>query len=998
MAQARKQLNKSFSMTLVILIVVISIASIIVGSINKNGVLRTEKILIYEVMAGNKSAVVDDTGAYSDWIELYNPGSAAVSLSGWGLSDQKSQPVKWAFPDVVMQPGSYLLLYCSKLDHRDISKPLHTNFSLSNNGEDVVLTDNLGTVVDYITFDTMGSDVSMGRDPLSGGNWISFEAVTPGYPNNPSGHAAFLASLKAGASDLRISEVMSSNATTLADDYGLASDWVEIYNGGKAAVNLQGYGLSDKANKLMKWVFPNVTLSPGKYLLVYCSGKGQAKDTADTTHLHTNFAISNYQESIVLSSNKGQVLDTVDVPQLETDRAYALDLNTKAWGKTVKPTPGFPNTDDGYQQWNNSKAQKTGLMLTEAMTFNSKYAAVNSQYYDWVELYNGTSASVNLKGYGLTDDTGKPLKWKFPDVTLLAGQYLLVYCSGLNSTSGSALHTNFRLSGAGEVVALYNAAGENIDAIGVGDVPSNMSFGRNVDSKGFFYFQTPTPGSANSGGAFGFAQSPVIQLAGGSYRGAQSVTITSGENDAEIRYTTDGSIPTQNSNMYSGPVAVAKTTALRARAFKTNMLGSTTVTSTYLIDAPHNLPIVSLVTDPDNLFGRETGIYTIGTGTDDSTTNGANATYPGANFWKNWERDVHFEYIQEDGKLGVSTDGGIRIFGAFSRKMDQKGLSIFARSRYGTDTIDYPFFTTRPYTQYKSIVLRPSGQDAQMTKFRDIMLTSLVRDTTTLEVSAYRQSVLYINGQYWGIYNIREKINKYMLAQHNNIADPESIDLLVANGSALVGDNDDYRALINYVKSHDLSDASAYNYVASQIDIQNYMDWIICEAWTNNADLGNVKFWRERTPGSKWRWIFYDLDWACFNPGLDGIKRVFNPGGMGAHGIDNTLLLGLIKNPGFKTQFIERCVFHFKNTFATDRVLAKIEECKKIIEDEIGRDRTRWEDGTVAGWQGQIDKVVSFVKVRTDYMVYFVRSYFSLSEQQTVQLFGSSGKQPPATN
>ena len=285
-----------------------------------------------------------------------------------------------------------------------------------------------------------------------------------------------------------------------------------------------------------------------------------------------------------------------------------------------------------------------------------------------------------------------------------------------------------------------------------------------------------------------------------------------------------------------------------------------------------------------------------------------------------------------------------------------------------------------------------------MTKFRDIMLTSLVRDTTTLEVAAYQQSVLYINGQYWGIYNIREKIDKYMIAQHNNIADPDNIDLLRLNGTVVVGDNKDYKDLLLYVKTHDCADPNVYNVVKQQVDVQNYMDWIICEAWTNNADLGNIKFWRDHSSTGKWRWIFYDLDWACFNPGMDGIQRMFDPTGMGAHGIDNALLLNLIKNPEFKQQFLQRCAYHFKNTFATDRVLAKIDECKKIIEDEIGRDRTRWNDGTVAGWQGQIDKVISFVKVRTGYMVYFIQNYFSLTDQQTIGLFGSKGTQPPAAN
>ena len=147
--------------------------------------------------------------------------------------------------------------------------------------------------------------------------------------------------------------------------------------------------------------------------------------------------------------------------------------------------------------------------------------------------------------------------------------------------------------------------------------------------------------------------------------------------------------------------------------------------------------------------------------------------------------------------------------------MDQKSLSIFARARYGSETIDYPLFETRPYTQYKSIVLRTSGQDAEMTKIRDITITDLIREFTDVDVAAFRQSVLYINGQYWGVYNIREKINKYMIAQHHDIADPESIDLLVANSRALVGDNSDYKALIEYVETHDITDPSVYAYVES---------------------------------------------------------------------------------------------------------------------------------------------------------------------------------------
>ena len=185
---------------------------------------------------------------------------------------------------------------------------------------------------------------------------------------------------------------------------------------------------------------------------------------------------------------------------------------------------------------------------------------------DWVEIYNSGSAAVSLKGWGLTDNTEKPLKWKFPDITLQPGEYKLVYCSGLTDQTG-AMHANFRISGSGEVIALYNGNEELMDRVYVGDVPTNMSVGRQNGSNGFFYFQTPTPVAANSGGAIGFAVKPNITTEAGSYRGAQQVSMEATDPGTTIHYTTDGSIPTANSPTYTGLITVDKTTAVRARAF-----------------------------------------------------------------------------------------------------------------------------------------------------------------------------------------------------------------------------------------------------------------------------------------------------------------------------------------------------------------------------------------------------------------------------------------------
>lgn len=393
------------------------------------------------------------------------------------------------------------------------------------------------------------------------------------------------------------------------------------------------------------------------------------------------------------------------------------------------------------------------------------------------------------------------------------------------------------------------------------------------------------------------------------------------------------------------------------------------------------------MTDPRNLFDKDYGIYTVGKGVDDP----ANLS-PGANFWNDWERPVHFEYIEEDGDLGVALNAGIKIFGAYSRVKPQKGLSIFARSRYGSESIAYPFFDTRPYTEYKSIVLRAGANDFNLTKIRDIVMTDLVRETTNLEVAAFKQCVVYINGEYWGIYNIREKINKYMLAQHNNLKDPENIDLLVGNSRVLVGSNADYKELISFVSINDLSKSDNYKWVCDRIDIQNFMDWNIAEMYANNADLGNIKYWRSDELDGKWRWILYDFCWGFFHVDGDAVARMTDPRGMGANkGISTILLRSLLKNDEFKQQFLERFAYHLNYTFKKERVIAKINECADAIDNEIDRDFAKWKCGTRETWRNnQINKqLINYAEKRVNYLLKYIQQHFNLRDSQMMEIFGA---------
>lgn len=544
-----------------------------------------------------------------------------------------------------------------------------------------------------------------------------------------------------------------------------------------------------------------------------------------------------------------------------------------------------------------------------------------------------------------------------------------------------------------------------VDRLATPSQKNRYSYGRDEKMGQRYIYPEPTPNEENSKGFVSYASMPVIELAAGFYRGPQTVSIRSTIVGANVYYTLDGSEPTKESNVYTSPISIDKTTVVRARTFVDggdDVLGSQTATSTYLIDSPHNdkLSVVSLATDAKNFYDPKIGIYVKGSNAGDS--------YPfkGANFWNDtidWERPVHAEIFTPSGEQQVSQDMIIRIFGAYSRGRDQKGLALVARSSYGPPTIDFPLFPNREATSYKSIVLRASGQDSTVTKMRDIIATSLVDGTTNLEVQAYRQSVVYLNGEYFGIYNIREKVSKYFIAAHYGLKNPENIDLLVGNGTALVGGNAAYKALLEYCKTHDLSNADNYAYVVSQVDVDNYIDYLFCEMYIANTDTGNIKFFREKSSDptrNKWRWIYYDFCWSLSNYKMDSVSYLTNPAGHGVgKGFSTELTRAMLQNQDFRNAFLRRSAELLNTTYTTERVLGRISECESTIIDEIERDVERWpeEDAktgwrqSVGNWKANVKGAKKFAEERPGYIISYLAKYFKLSESETQSIFGRLG-------
>jgi len=948
--------------------------------------LAQGSVVINEFMASNGGCFVDDKGNSSDWIEFYNPGSTDVSLSGLGISDDKST-VKWAFPDVTLKAGGYLVVFASGKSENDPGGTLHAGFKLSADGGGIYLMDSSGKIVDEAEYESQTKNVSVGRLASDITTWSAFDSPTPGFSNDETGAQAFRDSRYAPDTSLLITEVMAGNKTTLADNNGAYSDYIEIYNKGAEPVNLLGYGLSDDIGNVLGWKFPDVTIQPGAYMVVFASGEDIKATDIEKGAIHTNFGISSYEEQITLASPAGLILDQVTVTESQADMAYVRTFDgsayTNDWTFSSKPSPGYVNTDEGNRQFVAANPLALGdVIISEVMTSNQQYLPEdNGETYDWIELYNRGSQAVNLSGYGLTDNTGNPAKFRLPDKTLAPGEYYTVLASGLandDSIKKNYVHTSFKLSAGGEILALFNADGVLQDKLNIDTLPRGLSVGRMPQQDGVFYFTQPTPGAANTNPCAGFVAEPKADVAPGSYPSAQTVTLSCATEGASIYYSTDGSVPTASSTPYTGPIQMSQTGLIRARAFKDGFLDSETMTATYIIGASHTLPVISLVCNPDDLFNPQTGIYMLGP--DAQLIEGSTEHYEVANYLKRGkesERPASFEVFDESGKQVFEQNVAIRIQGGFSRDNQQKSFAVIARSEYGKGSMAYPFFPDLPFTEYKSVVLRCGGQDQLYAKIKEAVILKLLGGKTNFLSQSYKTYVVYLNGQYWGVYFLQEKRTTNFVAQHENVEDPDSINLVVGSGTSsdsrhlINGSNESYKALLEYVNTHDMSVKENFDHVAEQLDTDSFMDTMIHEIYLANSDYYNMEFYQ--VPGGKWKQIFYDMCWAFNKPTHETLSRR-----MASDVCGSTMFNALLSYQPWKEAFMKRMAWSMEQFYTVDSLTGVIDEVAASVASEMPAERAKFTDAKT-NWEDSVENLRTFAKQRPYEMLKQLKSVFGIS-------------------
>ncbi len=711
---------------------------------------------------------------------------------------------------------------------------------------------------------------------------------------------------------VRFSEVQSSNQATLALDDGSFPDWVEVRNEGGEAADLTGFTLRCGDTD---WLIGALTLEPGELRLLWCDG-GEGAD-------HAPFAISKSGETLTLLSPRGTEVDSVTAPALEADVSFAR--TAEGFAVTTLPTPGYANDEDGYRAFQDFGRTATGLVIGEAMVYNAWYLPVDGEYYDWVELTNTSAQPIELGGYCLSDKGKQRLLYPLPEGTLQPGESRVIFCEKDDEREGFA---PFGLSSGGETLYLSRADGTLCDYVCLRDIPLGCSLGREEGRGGFFYFSAPTPGAGNSGGCRFTGTAPTALTPDGVYEDVDSVRVElAGE--GEIHVTFDGSLPTADSPIYDGAITLTETGVVRAVSFREDCLPSEALSLSYILNEGHSLPVASLVGDPADLFGGN-GLYD--------------------NPAESWERPGCL-MLYENGE-SLRLDCGVKLHGATSRfAQEKKSLKLLFRDRYA-GPLEADLFDNG-VTEFDSILLRAAQEADQSTWMRDTLMHQLsLAAFPELPAQDYHYTILYINGVYWGIYNIREAHSAGHYARHYGY-DVDTVSQWQDSWPRHSLPEEVYQ----FALTHDLSEEENYAYVASHIDEKSVAAWCIMQTYSGNFDFNspNMRFYYS-TEDEVLRYALVDLDLGMFDYG--SFSKLF------AWGYSYTELARMMmRNADFRMLLLDELKRAVEGPLSDENALALIDSLADELRPEIARDRERWGVGSFEDWERMVEHLREYIEM-----------------------------------
>ena len=595
----------------------------------------------------------------------------------------------------------------------------------------------------------------------------------------------------------------------------------------------------------------------------------------------------------------------------------------------------------------------TGSVHYEAAVYNDTFA-LKGEYYDWVEIKNVSKESVKLSDYCLSDDRRELEKWSLPNRTLAKGQSILIYCTGEeNPTTGNGLRANFALNASSETLYLTKK-GESApaDFVWLHDIPYGYSMGRTDAENGFFYLRRQTPNMPNKTDAYRYiSEAPAANREPGVYEAGRTVRVKLAA-AGDIYYTTDGSAPTEESTPYTGAITVDKTTVLRAVAVEEGGAPSPALTLSFFIGEEHTLPVLSLVTDSPRRFSE---------------------IYEGS--VKDRECAVNLSFYAPEGSFSIGC--GVEMKGHTSLFAPKKSLGVSFRGCYGAETLACDIFGEGP-AEFSELSIR-AGQDYSSTVFRHELVQELCAELDTTVTQRSRYCVLYINGEYWGIYCLKDDITRQYYANLTGTA-KEDVTMLsspVPQSAAV------YTEALGLWKDTSLTREEAYERFCAAVDMDGFIDWVLLEGYCANVDIkSNLRYLR--TGDGPWQIVFYDLDWA-FQTRNNCFFNLIGPEQTAQIAPTIRWLFGI---DDFRERLLTRYADLTETTLSDGHVTEKIDEFRALLAPEMARERARW-SGTVGAWEESVDALRA--NIADGYAAHTVRNLCSIlgvGEEERMEYFG----------
>jgi hypothetical protein len=822
-----------------------------------------------------------------------------------------------------------------------------------------------------------------------------------------------------------INEISNMNSGQIADEE--YNDWIELYNTSSSAINLQGYYLSDDSLNLEKWPIPSYSLAPSQYLTVFASGKNRIT-------LPGNY----HWESPVLDSH---IFDYI-IPTAATPVLWMKpDFITTGWSQGNAGF-GFGDNDDATVVPLNSMAVYIRKTFTIPAGYHYKEVDLHVDYDDgFVAYLNGTEIARNLIGgtpawnsSALAEHEAvlytKAIPEKIALDTALIRSLLVegtnvfaieVHNYGATSNDLSlipflsfmvntatysfdktpitiipplkpfCLHTNFKISSKGEKVYLFNKLSNHVESVWVKELSAGWSIGRVSDGAQLTgIFIQPTPASSNITRAYPNIREPepVFSVSEGYYSNTQQIALSSSSTTAQIRYTIDGSEPTATSYLYNGtPVTIPASTIMRATCFSTvNKLPSRSSINTYFINnAGHTLPVFSITTGNDNLYG-DNGIFT--------------------NAGKEWEKPCYVEYFDKNKVKQFEQFAGMQIDGGAggSRYLPQHSFRLeFDDKVFGEGDVDETLIPDRPErNDYKSVYLRNGSSQNLIFQFKDAMQTKMMSLNTLNYYSACTPAVVYINGSYFGVYEMREKLNDEYFEVNYNATIDSTFHLLSRSTyykymlRALHGSTDTFTIDYNNFLKLDHADVQYLTKADKILDLDYYTDYIIAQSWIGNTDwpINNIKIVKGDFTNHRWRFILQDLEWAL-NPNgwtdsnYDHIEYLLN-NNQGSPYL--RFWLELMKDPVYKGRFINRFADLMNTSYLPENTTAIAQSVYDDSYAEMRAEYVQWGGGeeqantNMTQYANNLATFKSELNNRSNVVRSNIMSHFGLSGTYNIEL------------